>query len=118
MLYIIINDKYKQDVQKTITNYIQQHYFKVDIKIQETGQIYESQHHTNLYFIVNKHGLDIAQYIRNHDQGGHIVLVTENIDYTQLFRSHIRFLGVIDSNHDVQAEIEDYIDFAMKNQMF
>ncbi|WP_167753838.1 hypothetical protein [Granulicatella sp. WM01] len=119
MFYIIEQHKNLQ-ITKIISNYLKNRYPRIVFKILQSFKAHPS-HQSNTYFIINKdiylneQELEVAKNIRKNDRFGHIILISKNINYLQLFRSHINFLEIIDCDNNLKEEIYNCIDFLKKN---
>lgn len=119
MFYIIEQENKSLQISKIISDYLKSRYPKTNFKIVQHLKT-SPAHRSNLYFIINddiclnEKELEIAKNIRKNDQFGHIILISKNINYLQLFRSHINFLEIIDSSSDSKKEIYNCIDFLSK----
>ncbi|MBM7636302.1 hypothetical protein [Streptococcus saliviloxodontae] len=75
-----------------------------------------SQENLNTYFIINDIerkdwlALATARLMRQNDPKSHIVLLTNEFDYTRFFRSHAAFLAIIDLNHPTE-ELKKLLTF-------
>ncbi|HGA1494731.1 hypothetical protein HO965_10370 [Streptococcus suis] len=120
MFYIIEQQNKNLQISKIISDYLKNRYPRIAFKILQSFKTPPS-HQSNTYFIINEdiclneQELEVAKNIRKNDRFGHIILISKNIDYLQLFRSHINFLEIIDCNNNLKEEIYNCIDFLNKN---
>jgi len=119
MIYIIEQQNSNPNIQPFIENYLKEYYPRIPFQsLKNSIDITNIQHNT--YFIINDNNnpddyLNLASKIRKNDQFGHIILITKNIDYQSLFRSHIAFFEIIDSDQQPELQIIDCINFLFHN---
>ena len=119
MIYIIEQQNSNPNIQPFIENYLKEYYPIIQFQsLKNSIDITNIQHNT--YFIINDNNnpddyLNLASKIRKNDQFGHIILITKNIDYQSLFRSHIAFFEIIDSDQQPELQIIDCINFLFHN---
>ncbi|MEX2784199.1 hypothetical protein AB3331_03250 [Streptococcus sp. H49] len=123
MIYLIQPLFYKTDLEIIIQDYLKQKYPNHRLII---------SHHidfpllskVNLFFIIDDStlkdwdGIQQSKYIRFSSNGysDQIILVSDQLNYTMIFRTHISFLGVISSKELDKNEICQYIDDYMSYQ--
>ncbi|NQK17497.1 hypothetical protein HO520_10730 [Streptococcus suis] len=119
MLYIINQETSNSEIITFIANYLKKYYPKIHFKtVKNSVDIANIQHNT--YFIINnnsnpKNYLKLAKKIRQKDKYGDIILISKNINYQELFRSHITFFEVIDDTQTPKTRIKECIDFLYQN---
>lgn len=120
MFYIIEQQHKNLQITNIISDYLKNRYPRTAFKILQSFKA-NLPHQSNTYFIINEdiclneQSLEVVKNIRRNDQFGYIILISKNIDYQQLFRSHINFLEIIDCDNNLKEEICNCIDFLNKN---
>ncbi|EMO8691284.1 TPA: hypothetical protein ACHC9S_001413 [Streptococcus pyogenes] len=119
MIYIIEQQNSKPGIRPFIENYLKESYPKIPFQTLKNS-IDVTNIQPNTYFIINNNNnskdyLNLASEIRKNDQFGHIILISKNINYQSLFRSHIAFFEIIDSNQHPETQITNCIDFLYRN---
>ena len=118
-VYVIKPFRYRHPITKIIKQSIKEKYPNTKFKIQRKYNQKKTTH-ANIYFIINDpqlkswDGLHIAHEIRNNEPKSLLILVSTVIDYTNFFRSHIGFLGIIDLQNTTISEIESYLEDSIK----
>lgn len=119
MIYIIQPFRYKHPLAKIIRQFLKERYPKTRLKIKRNYNSLKTNL-TNTYFIINDpslkswDGLKISKEIRNKEPKALLILASTTVDYTQFFRSHIGFLGVINLENTNKSEIENYLEDSIK----
>lgn len=120
MFYIIEQQRKNLQITSIISDYLKNRYPRTTFKILQSFKP-DLSHQSNTYFIINEdiclneEALEAVKNIRKNDQFGYIILISKNIDYQQLFRSHINFLEIIECDNNLKEEICNCIDFLHKN---
>lgn len=79
-------------------------------------------HDNNIYFIIHDtnlsswNGLEIAKTIRKYDKHSHIILVTNSLDYTLFFRSHVNFFDIIKMDNLEYYTIKQILNDSINSQ--
>lgn len=90
MIYFIKPLLYQTSLKNMMFQIIKENFTNSTIQI--INDIYFIIHDTNLS---SWNGLEIAKTIRKYDKHSHIILVTNSLDYTLFFRSHVNFFDII-----------------------
>lgn len=120
MIYFIKPKNDNSSIWRFLKQIFKKHYPNETVLEQEHTQIQKSPN--NVYFIINLQennqydGIKAAKNIRTEDSYGHIILLTDTLDYTRFFRSYVGFLGVINFKNYTLREIQEYLGFALKKQ--
>ncbi len=117
MIYLIQPLFYKADLKKIIQEYLKRsypsHYLTTSHHLN-----FPIPNHINLFFVIydsrleDWDGIQQSKAIRSRPNGysDHIILVSNQLNYTAFFRTHLRFLGIISSEELDKNEIIQYID--------
>ncbi|MTB64141.1 hypothetical protein GGG87_03875 [Streptococcus sp. zg-86] len=118
MIYLIQPKHYPPSLYRLLRNIIEQTIPQETLIVQHDSNISTIN---NLYFIIYDsqiptwNGLTLARAIRQQDRLGHLILISNVLDYQTFFRSHIGFLDVLDNHQISCAELESYL-ILVKNQ--
>ncbi|HEM4697780.1 TPA: hypothetical protein U1032_002101 [Streptococcus suis] len=84
-------------------------------------QLSNIKYSNNVYFIIHDtnykiwDGFNIAKIIRQKDYTANIILITNDLDYQKYYRSHIRFLSIIDiSSKQIENDIQEILEYLIK----
>lgn len=90
--------------------------------IQIINDINIISHDNNIYFIIHDtnlsswNGLEIAKTIRKYDKHSHIILITNSLDYTLFFRSHVNFFDIIKMDNLEYYTIKQILNDSINSQ--
>ena len=115
IIYLIQPPEYNTPIEKFIESFLKENHPTKSLKIKRNYSLKQKPNAKNTYFIINDpqvnswDGLKIAQKIRSNEPNATLILASTELDYTKFFRSHARFLGVLDLKNTTQSEIDDYL---------
>ena len=115
-IYVIQPLKYPHSLPQIIKQSLKEKHPNIRFQIKQ-NYIKKMSASTNIYFIINDpqlkswDGLSISKKIRQNEPNSPLILASTIINYTQFFRSHIGFLGIINLHETSQNEsyLEDSI---------
>lgn len=118
-IYVIQPLKYPHSLPQIIKQSLKEKHPNIRFQIKQ-NYIKKMSASTNIYFILNDpqlkswDGLSISKKIRQNEPNSPLILASTIINYTQFFRSHIGFLGIINLHETSQNEIESYLEDSIK----
>lgn len=116
MIYLLQPILYKNIIYDIIKKNLLKHFTLKKITVHQLHII--NNKNNNTYFIIHdKHlkswdGFNISKTIRQKDHNAHIILITNDLDYPKYYRSHIRFLSIIDlDSNQKEHEIQEILQY-------
>lgn len=99
MIYLIQPQFYQKTIIELIEQHLGQSHSKTNFQVRHSCLNLNHFLKLNTYFIINDSqikdwdGMQIAKQIRKRDKHGLLILISDQIDYLTLFRSHLAFLA-------------------------
>lgn len=115
MIYLLQPEHYPDTFQRLIRLYLQYHQITDQLIVSST-EPYAVTLHQSYYFIISDKlfkdwsALQIARSIRQKFPNSPLIFIGDEIDYQELFRSHLEFLDVI-SSRDPNPDLEECLDY-------
>lgn len=110
-----------RDYPAKIRNILQQALEGKRVRFQTVSEIPRPTDESHTYFIINDvenetwSGMDCARAVRKQDRTGHLILISNDLDYHMLFRSHLSFLAAF-TVKEAQSAIREYLDELLSDE--
>lgn len=110
-----------RDYPAKIRDILQQALKGKRVHFQTVSEIPPPTDESHIYFIINDgenkrwSGMDYARAVRKQDRTGHLILISDDLDYRMLFRSHLSFLAAF-TVKEAQSAIREYLDDLLSDE--
>jgi len=115
MIYVMQPVWYNKNFYRTIKEILAEHYPNRAIKHKSFYQLIPNHKTPNTYFIINDvhlkswNGIKIAKKIRLKEPHSNLILISNDLDYQKMYRTHLCFLGILNLSKIDKTELKSYI---------
>lgn len=115
MIYVMQPVWYNKNFYRTIKEILAEHYPNRAIKHKSFYRLIPNHKTPNTYFIINDvhlktwNGIKIAKQIRSKEPHSNLILISNDLDYQKMYRTHLCFLGILNLSQLDHAELASYV---------
>lgn len=115
MIYVMQPVWYNKNFYRTIKEILAEHYPNRAIKHKSSYRLIPNHKTPNTYFIINDvhlkswNGIKIAKKIRLKEPHSNLILISNDLDYQKMYRTHLCFLGILNLSKIDKTELKSYI---------
>ena len=115
MIYVMQPVWYNKNFYRIIKDILTEHYPNKAVKYRSFYKLIPNHKAPNTYFIINDvhlkawNGIEVAKKIRSKEPHSNLILISNDLDYQKIYRTHLCFLGVLNLSKINRNDITNYI---------